>query len=278
MARTKQTRTAVGAQVENKNIYERVSLALVQIAAIMLKNVQDGILAQIREDSSFSEALLRDHTFRRVAELKAELLQKKRDLATVIALLDGGQEDDGDFEYLNHRGVKLTEEIEWLKINKKHEHAALKEMYACIDKANLRVQNAASFRTNLVHVHELQVKLHQADLAISMMFARLEITPENDESDEVENLNQSIRESVAEIEGLEKEKKDEFAILEAALDGLEKLNVQPFDSLLAVDYNSVVHEARARVIPLLLTEDTHRRHTRTNGTNAESARYALRTA
>ena len=274
MARTKQTRTAAGAQVENKNIYERVSLALVQISARMLKNVQDGIMAQIREDSSFNEALLRDHTFRRITELKAELLQKKRDLATVIALLDGGQEDDGDFEYLNHRGVKLTEEIEWLKINKKHERAALKEMYACIDKANLRVQNAASFRTYLLNIHELQVKLHQADVAVSMMLARLEITPENDESDEVEYLNESIGELVAEIEGLEKEKKDEFAILEAALDGLERLNVTPF----AVDYNSVVHEARARVLPLLLTEDAHRRHARTNGTNAESARYALRTA
>ena len=147
-------------------------------------------------------------------------------------------------------------------------------MYACIDTANLRVQNAVSFRTNLLHIHELQVKLHQADLAISMMLARLEITPENDENDEVENLNESIGELVAEIEGLEKEKKDAFAILEAALDGLEKLNVQPF----AIDYNSVVHEARARVIPLLLTEDTHRRHARINGTNAESARYALRTA
>ena len=278
MARTKQTRTAAGAQVENKNIYERVSLALIEISATMLKNVQDGILAQISEDSSFNEVLLRNHTSRKVDELKAELLQKKHDLATVIALLDGGQEDDGDFEYLNHRGVKLTEEIEWLKINKKHERAALKEMYACIDKANLRVQNAASFRTYLLHIHELQVKLHQADLAISMMLARLEITPENDENDEVENLNESIGELVAEIEGLEKEKKDAFAILEAALDGLERLNVTSFDSLLAVDYNSVVHEARARVIPLLLTEDTHRRHARINGTNAESARYALRTA
>ena len=292
MARTKQTRSAVGAQVESKQIYERVSAALVAISIQMLEHVRDSILAQMLEDLSEAPlreqgsvdalhakmaqndgdmagvvVLLDEHAQRRVDALHAKMLQTKRDLAMVIALLDGGQEDDTEFEYLNQRGIALTEEIEGFKMARQNEREASEASYRRIDDALLRVAAAAKFRASVLAIHEKQVELLQKERDIAMVVAFLEMGVAN--ANVADELNQSGSDLTDEVDALEKEKTDEFVSLDVALACLERLD--------GGDYTAVVHEARARVLPLLLTEDTHRRHARTNGTNADSAHYALQT-